>query len=55
MIPTPTGVRVWLAAGATDMRKGMNGLAMVVQQLLAEDPFGGAVYAFRGRRGRPVT
>ena len=25
--------------------------AMVVQQVLSEDPFGGAVYAFRGRRG----
>jgi len=32
------------------MRKGMTGLAMLVQQILAEDPFGGAVYAFRGRR-----
>ncbi len=33
------------------MRKGMDGLAMVVQQVLAENPFGGAVYAFGGRRG----
>ena len=32
------------------MRKGMTGLAMLVQQILAEDPFGGAVFAFRGRR-----
>ena len=34
MIPAPTGVRVWLAAGATDMRRGMNGLALQVQQVL---------------------
>ncbi len=51
MISAPLGVRVYLACGTTDMRKGMDGLAMVVQQMLSEDPFGGAVYAFRGRRG----
>ena len=46
MIPTPTGVRVWLAAGATDMRKGMNGLALQVQQALDRDPHGGDLYIF---------
>ena len=50
MIALPPGVRVYLACGVTDMRKGMVGLAMLVQQGLAEDPFGGALYAFRGRR-----
>jgi len=47
----PAGVRVWLASGRTDMRKGMDGLAMPAQQVLNDDPFGGAVFAFRGRRG----
>jgi transposase len=28
MIPVPSGMRVWLAVGRTDMRKGMNGLAL---------------------------
>ncbi len=32
MIPVPSGVRVWLAVGRTDMRKGMNGLALQVQR-----------------------
>ena len=50
MIAAPPGLRVYLACGVTDMRKGMAGLAMLVQQGLAEDPFGGAVFAFRGRR-----
>ena len=50
MIAPPAGLRIWLACGVTDMRKGMTGLAMLVQQGLAEDPFSGAVYAFRGRR-----
>ena len=50
MIALATGLRVYLACGVTDMRKGMAGLAMLVQQTLAEDPFSGAVFAFRGRR-----
>ena len=50
MITLAPGLRVYLACGVTDMRKGMTGLAMLVQQGLAEDPFGGAVFAFRGRR-----
>ena len=40
MIPVPSGVRVWLAVGRTDMRKGMNGLALQVQQALGRDPQG---------------
>ena len=51
MIALQSDVRVYLACGYTDMRKGMQGLAMLVQQVLAEDPFNGALYAFRGRRG----
>jgi len=39
MIALPPGVRVYLACGTTDMRKGMVGLAMLVQQGLSEDPF----------------
>jgi transposase len=50
MIP-PSGVRVWLATGATDMRRGMNGLALQVQQALQRDPFAGDLYVFRGKRG----
>ena len=34
MIPVPSGVRVWLATGPTDMRRGMNGLAIQVQETL---------------------
>jgi len=34
MIPVPSGVRVWLAVGRTDMRRGMNGLALQVQEAL---------------------
>lgn len=51
MIGLPAGTRVWLAAGATDMRKGFDGLSMVVQATLQHDPFSGHVFVFRGRRG----
>ena len=32
MIPMPATVRVWIATGHTDMRRGMNGLALQVQE-----------------------
>jgi transposase len=51
MIPVPSGVRIWLATGATDMRRGMNGLALQVQQSLHRDPHAGDLYIFRGKRG----
>ena len=38
MIPLPTGVRVWIAAGHTDMRRGMQSLALQVQEALKRDP-----------------
>src|SRR3954468_9021291 len=51
VIPVPSGVRVWLAVGRTDMRRGMNGLALQVQQVLGRDPHAGDLYVFRGARG----
>lgn len=51
MIALPSGVRVWLAAGHTDMRRGMNGLARQVQESLLRDPHVGDLYVFRGRSG----
>ena len=51
MIPVPSGARVWLATGVTDMRKGMNGLSLQVQEVLGRDLHAGDLYVFRGRRG----
>lgn len=51
MIPVPSGVRVWLAVGHTDMRRGMNTLALQVQESLGCDPHAGDLFVFRGRRG----
>lgn len=54
MIGPPPGARVFLACGVTDMRRGMDSLAALVQQSLDADPFDGSLYAFRGRKGRLV-
>ena len=51
MIGLGTGVRVYLACGVTDMRKGIAGLAALAQDVLRQKPASGAVFAFRGRRG----
>ena len=50
MIALPAGTRIWLAAGVTDMRKGMDGLAALAQTALNENPFCGHLFVFRGRR-----
>ena len=50
----PPGARVWIAAGHTDMRRGMQGLALMVQQNLERNPHGGDLYVFRGRKGSLV-
>ncbi len=46
-----TGVRVYLACGVTDMRKGIAGLSAPAQDVLRQKPAGGAVFALRGRGG----
>jgi transposase len=51
MIPVPSSSRVWLAVGKTDMRRGMNGLALQVQEALKRDPHAGDLFVFRGKRG----
>ncbi|MCA7120567.1 MAG: IS66 family insertion sequence element accessory protein TnpB [Acidibrevibacterium sp.] len=50
----PSGVCVWIAMGHTDMRRGMRGLALQVQQGLNRDPHGGDLFVFRGRSGSLV-
>ncbi|WP_352874094.1 IS66 family insertion sequence element accessory protein TnpB [Mesorhizobium sp. M1409] len=51
MIPVPRGVKVWLATGYTDMRKGFPGLSLMVQETLKRDPHSGHLFCFRGRQG----
>ena len=54
MIALPPSVKVWIAGGVTDMRCGMNSLALKVQEGLGRDPHCGEIFCFRGRRGNLV-
>ena len=51
----PRGVKVHLALGYTDMRKGIDGLAMLVQAVLRQDPFSGHLFVFRGRKANLIS
>ena len=51
MTSLPAGTSIWIAAGMTDMRRGFDGLSAIVQTVLEQDPFGGHVFVFRGKRG----
>ena len=50
MMVVAAGVKVHLALGHTDMRKGLDGLATLIQEHLKRDPFSGHLFVFRGRR-----
>jgi len=51
VIQLPTGTKIWIAAGVTDMRRGFDGLSGQVQTVLQQLPFSVHVFIFRGRRG----
>ncbi len=51
MIPMQTTGRVWLASEHIDLRRGMNSLSLLVQQILALDPHQGDLFVFRGKHG----
>ncbi|MDR0779406.1 MAG: IS66 family insertion sequence element accessory protein TnpB [Pseudomonadales bacterium] len=51
MIGPKSNVRVWVACGMVDMRKGIHSLAGTVQEKLQANPFNGHIFIFRGRQG----
>ena len=51
MLQVTAQTRIFLAVQPVDFRKGIDGLAAVCQQRLHHDPFSGAVFVFRNRRG----
>ena len=54
MIVAPSGIKVHIACGVTDMRKGIDGLATLVQEVLLHDPFAGHLFAFRGGKANLI-
>ena len=51
MLTLPPSVRIYLAAGATDLRRGMDGLSALVRDRLGLEPLSGHLFVFRNRRG----
>jgi transposase len=49
MIVVPAGVKVHPALGHTDMRKGLDDLATLIQEHLKKDPFSGHLFVFRDK------
>ena len=54
MIAPGSDVQVFIATEPIDFRKGMDGLALAVQERFGQDPFGGAIFVFRSRRADRV-
>ncbi|MDX0698317.1 IS66 family insertion sequence element accessory protein TnpB [Sinorhizobium medicae] len=50
MIGPSGNVRVFLACGVTDMRRGIDGLSALVETVIKEAPGSGAIFGFRGKR-----
>jgi transposase len=43
--------KIWVWAGGTDVRRGLQGLSKQLQTVLQEQPFSDHVFLFSGRRG----
>jgi transposase len=51
MLTLSPAVRIYLATGATDLRRSIDGLSAMVREQLALDPLSGHLFLFRNRRG----
>ena len=51
MMALPSVTRIYVACGVSDMRRGFDGLCAQIEGTLKLDPYGGAVFIFRGKRG----
>ena len=50
MLTLPPSVRIYVARGSTDIRKGIDGLCALARDVVGEDPFSGHLFAFANRR-----
>lgn len=54
MIPAGPATRIYLAAGATDLRKGFEGLSDLARHRLRQDPLSGHLFVFANRSATRV-
>ncbi|SFQ67625.1 transposase [Roseivivax halotolerans] len=50
MISPHGQLRIYVATRPVDFRKGIDGLALAVQEVMGLDPFSGAAFVFRAKR-----
>lgn len=50
MLSLPSALRIFVAVEPADMRKGFDGLAQLVREVIAQDPLSGHLFVFRNRR-----
>lgn len=50
MFLTSSDLKVYLSTGSTDMRKSINGLSVLVQEVLEQNPFSGHLFVFCNRK-----
>ncbi|TBL44419.1 hypothetical protein EYY99_12695 [Hafnia alvei] len=55
MISLPSGTRIWLFAGVTDMRKSFNGLGELVQHALDDNPFSDHLFIWPAVRDNKIA
>lgn len=51
MLTLPPSVRIYVAVGASDLRRSIDGLSALVRERFGADPFSGHLFLFRNRRG----
>ena len=51
MLTLPGTVRIWMAAEAVDLRRGFDGLAALVREVIGQEPLSGHLFCFRNKRG----
>lgn len=54
MLNLPPSVKVFIATGVIDMRKSIDGLSLLVKDVLSKDPFSGHLFVFCNRRGDKI-
>jgi transposase len=54
MLSIPRAVKIFLGLEPVDLRKGFDGLAALVETVLAQDPLSGQLFVFRNKRADRV-